>query len=545
MPVSQGDLIRATHFNDLRDKVESVLGNGVGDLGYGQTLKSKRANAPFRNADGTTTYDIINRIEWDNLINDMARCREHQTGLEQRQGGTLPSINNSTEISADIYNDLEIFANTIFNERASIAIVPGPGITVQGAVSSPLVQKSYSSNWNKKLYLIVTASFQPDVDKGFSAADSARHFFNAGGEIRLDLDIENANNKKEQEYEQMFDEFGIIRLKANETTNGDKTVTRGFNQLTTTDQQIWSMAGRGYYYYAYSNLDVVVTATTNSDKSSIVMTVELRDDDYGNVDEAIDATITGKVFTLQPVGDNVELPNPDFTSTNWSGSYDANAAQPPAPPPAPPPSYTPFSTSISPSVDTVSTDYGTSLSGYSFSRTITVRGNGDGGGTVNLSTSTDPSFMSLTASPSSFYLSSGSSRSVTVTGSVSNSISNPWIFRVSSNYGDSYTRTVNRVVVPNTVTVSPLTLQLYTIGGNSLTNEFATSITGQPNTKFYFTSTGTNPGYITSTRAEFTLDSNGQFNTVSRHTGSGTFYYTIEFETGSPSSIQVVQVVNP
>ena len=434
MPVVQDTLITATTFNDIQNKVASVLGNGVGDLGYGQLVTSQPV----------VRSETISSLNWGNLRSDLLKCRQHQTGLDE--SGNLSLITDQTTITADIVNEFETFTNTVFNERQNIAITPGAGITVQGATSAPLVQKSYSSNWNQKLYLIVTCQFQPfsDGPRQFTASDSARHFFNAGGEIRLQLDIDNVNSKKEEEYQQMFDDFGVVRIRANDTTNGTGTTNRGFNQLTTSDQQVWNMAGRGYYYYAYSNNDIIVTAQANSDKSAIVVTIELRDDDYGNIDEPVDATITGTVTTLQPIGDNVALDNPTFTSTNWSGSYDAAAAQPPASPPAPAP--TPFSTSISPSVDTDSVGYGASLnSGYSFSRTITVTGNGDGGGTVNLSTSTQASFISLTVTPASFFLSSGSSKSVTVTGSVGpNSITNPWVFTVNSNQGGSYTRTVNR-----------------------------------------------------------------------------------------------------
>lgn len=518
MAVSQDQKIFATQFNDIQNKVASVLGNGTGDIGYGQIVSSRQASVG----------EVFRQQNWDNLRQDMLKCRQHQTGLDE--SSNLAPITTSTTLSADIFNQYETFANTIFNERRNIAIVPDVNVTVQGAVSSPLVQKSYSSNWNKKLYLIITCQFQEVVDdtRSFSAADSARHFFNAGGEIRLDLDIANANNKKEQEYEQMFDEFGIVRLKADETTNGTNTVNRGFNQLTTSDQQIWSMAGRGYYYYAYSNLDTVVTASTNADKSSIVFTIELRDDDYGNIDEAIDATITGKVFTLQPVGDNVELSNPTFTSTNWSGSYDSSAAQPPSPPPPPPPASTPVdvrtyvsSTSVEPG-DIVgwSVDYDNVSSG---SITLTNPGSS---GTTSLGT------FSGSSSKSGF-ITAGLEGTYTVSATA--------IGVQGDSDSDSASFTASAAPIVNTATVSPN--PTYFNDGTGV-GAFTFTVTGAPNGGFTYTSSSPDtPEFIESSNMPFTLDSNGVYQTPGVHTGRGTFYYTFRFDSGTPSSIFLVHQV--
>lgn len=521
MPVSQGDIIRATHFNDLRDKVVSVLGKGVGDLGYGQIPKSKPARSPRREENGSTTYDIINRFEWDNLINDMARCREHQTGLEQRQGGTLPSINNSTQISADIYNDLETFANTIFNERQNIAITPGPGITVQGAVSAPLVQKSYSSNWNDKLFLIVTCTFEPVTDSAgvaHTAADSARYFFNAGGEIRLQLDIDNINSKKEEEYQQMFEDFGVIRIRANDTTNGTKTTNRGFNQFTTTDQQVFNMSGREYYYYAYSNNDIVVTAQSNTDKSNVVITIELRDDDYGNIDEAIDATITGTVTTLQPIGDNVALSNPTFTSTNWSGSYQAPAAPPPPPPaPEPEPEPEPSGSRPDPSIQ------------------ITV--NDSTGGIVwNMDTGTYGSVR--VTSPTGSVLVNQSLNSGDTVGNATFNTGEFGIYTARITSGNAFgtgsdTDTASVSQPPNTVSFpSP------TVAGTT----WPITVTGTPGASFtYSTYSPDTPQYV-NLNGSGTFNSNGVFQSVGTDNDPSTVVFNFTFETGSPSTITKTHV---
>jgi hypothetical protein len=497
MAVSQGTLIAATTFNDIQNKVASVLGQGVGDLGYGQVVTSQ----------AVVRGDKITSLNWGNLRTDLIKCRQHQTGLDE--SGNLSPITDETTITADIVNEFETFTNTVFNERQNIAITPGAGITVQGATSAPLVQKSYSSNWNQKLYLIVTCQFQPFTDgpRQFTASDSARHFFNAGGEIRLQLDIDNVNSKKEEEYQQMFDDFGVVRIRANDTTNGTGTTNRGFNQLTTSDQQVWNMAGRGYYYYAYSNNDIIVTAQTNASKSQVIVTIELRDDDYGNIDEPVDATITGTVTTLQPIGDNVALDNPTFTSTNWSGSYTAPTVDTSTPPPPPPP---PSGSAPNPSVSvgisggtgTVSWNRDTGTYGI-------VRVTGPTGQREYLNSSISASGAAqFTSADYGIYTAEISSTNAYGTGTDSDSASKPQ----PANTFDFPTPTPAGQTWPITVT-------------------------GTPGATFSWVSSSPDiPGYNNQSETR-TLNSNGVWQTTGYDSIPGTVTFTVTFTTGSPASI--------
>jgi len=500
MPVVQDTLIAATTFNDIQNKVASVLGNGVGDLGYGQVVTSQ----------SVVRGDKITSLNWGNLRTDLIKCRQHQTGLDE--SGNLSPITDQTTITADIVNEFETFTNTVFNERQNIAITPGAGITVQGATSAPLVQKSYSSNWNQKLYLIVTCQFQPfsDGPRQFTASDSARHFFNAGGEIRLQLDIDNVNSKKEEEYQQMFDDFGVVRIRANDTTNGTGTTNRGFNQLTTSDQQVWNMAGRGYYYYAYSNNDIIVTAQANSDKSQVIVTIELRDDDYGNIDESVDATITGTVTTLQPIGDNVALDNPTFTSTNWSGSYTAPVidTSTPTPPPPPPPS------------------------GSAPSPSIQIAVNGSTGGIVwNMDTGTAGVVRVIGPTGQRVYFSSLDSSDVV--GNATFNTPDYGIYQAEISSTNAYGTGTDSDTESKPQPVNTFDFPTPTPAGQT----WPITVTGTPGATFSWVSSSPDiPGYDNQS-ATRTLNENGVWQTTGYDSIPGTVTFTVTFTTGSPASI--------
>jgi hypothetical protein len=114
----------------------------------------------------------------------------------------------------------------------------------------------------------------------------------------------------------------------------------------------------------------------------------------------------------------------------------------------------PFTTSVTTSNETVEVDYGDSWSnGYTFTKSVTVRAQ-TGSGTVTMSTS-GSSVVDMQIFPSSFNLSAGQTRTVTLAGQApSGSLTNPWTFTLSSNKGGSYTRTVTRTYTcqnpPNT-----------------------------------------------------------------------------------------------
>ena len=74
MAVTPGGLIEDNDFNDAKDRVLAVLGNGSGQSGYGQIVSSAEDYAISSND------ELISHNEWNSLIADINKGYQHQSG---------------------------------------------------------------------------------------------------------------------------------------------------------------------------------------------------------------------------------------------------------------------------------------------------------------------------------------------------------------------------------------------------------------------------------------------------------------------------------
>ena len=68
--VSVQEIITAATYNGLQSRVETVLGTGFSDTGYGQVLASNVVSA----------NSVITAEKMVDLKTDIDKCRAHQTG---------------------------------------------------------------------------------------------------------------------------------------------------------------------------------------------------------------------------------------------------------------------------------------------------------------------------------------------------------------------------------------------------------------------------------------------------------------------------------
>jgi urate oxidase len=68
----QNTLILATDYNLIQSKIASVMGEGSGTKGYGQTIASSQVGQ----------FAKITTTQWNNLRTDILRARQHQTGQD-------------------------------------------------------------------------------------------------------------------------------------------------------------------------------------------------------------------------------------------------------------------------------------------------------------------------------------------------------------------------------------------------------------------------------------------------------------------------------
>jgi hypothetical protein len=161
MANSVGGIIEDVDYNSIRNKVIAVLGNGSGATGYGQTARIQSSAV----ADGNT----ITAAQWSNLRFDIFNCLVHQNG-------TTPTV--VTKTVGDLVqfgaghpnNAYDTLSNTITTNRFNL----GSGQFVTEGLSNVTTGDTV---WFSQIYV--------DITYTFNTADTARYFFNSGGQLRI------------------------------------------------------------------------------------------------------------------------------------------------------------------------------------------------------------------------------------------------------------------------------------------------------------------------------------------------------------------------
>ena len=162
MAYSAGDTILDDEYNNFVNKSSSpvglntMAGTGSGTLGLGQSAIAT-----------VSAGDTINASSWNALF----------TGITAVAGHTADTMTSRSAVSA---GDAIAIKAAVANDLATLAasIAAGCPNTTRLTTSSALQSPASSSTW--------TGSFTTEVSATFANADKMRHFFNAGGKIRID-----------------------------------------------------------------------------------------------------------------------------------------------------------------------------------------------------------------------------------------------------------------------------------------------------------------------------------------------------------------------
>lgn len=286
--MSVGSLITASRFNLLQGKIATVMGVGSGDSGYGQTLQSSTVSV----------NEIITAQAFNNLLQDILRARVHQTGA-------IPPQFQSVNIGDEIADSLFVTAGNVISlaETDRFLLHPSQSTEALG------INSVRNSPWNGIL--------RHEVRINFGSANAARHFFNAGGEIRLSANIVGGTGAKTNTWRNKLSSMGTIKMNYNETTaTGVGTQSNiGFYNLTSSYQQIFEVTGSEISSSVYSTNNYVVEARKTSS------TVDIRavfEDDHPNnpqlPDPNVTGTLTSTVRFLKASGIYVSVADPIFTN---------------------------------------------------------------------------------------------------------------------------------------------------------------------------------------------------------------------------------------
>lgn len=293
-----GSIISITDYNNIRDKINLVL--GTNSNGYGQTLSSSAA----------TSGSTISVSLWNNLRTDLLTARQHQTGVSESL--TIPTT--STLITELFRSDYDTMADLVTANKFTCA--------ANKAGIEPLVS-SNAASWYTQITHTVTVSFTSNTE--------ARYFFNAGGQIRFNAyntgSTGGSSGAKNVAWQAMIGSQNITYGTGNtpNVTSGMGVVAMNYNSTSTVSGSASTPgSGSAYGFYTitatsagaantlfttngpaglYAAVDYSIKAYVNSVSSptQITFIIQMNDDRSENVDEVVGQTYS-VVQSFRPQG---------------------------------------------------------------------------------------------------------------------------------------------------------------------------------------------------------------------------------------------------
>jgi hypothetical protein len=281
-------------------------GTGSGEYGLGQTAIAT-----------VSAGDTITAAQWNSLLTGMTNIANHTN--DTLTSTSAVSSGDTIAIKAALTTDLATLA-------ASVA-AGCPNATALTTSSALQTVTTASEGWD--------TSATQEVSVTFASADTMRHFFNAGGKVRVTVGATaGSTSGKDQSYIDLGTALGNIDIAAQATTrsgSGETLTTdglaNGFHDLTTSYTTLILLTSDNANYTSNTveiaaKLDAAVgTAVTITVK--MVATDGAADDQYTNPNTvvAFDIKDTPKmVTTLYTISPNTDeglgsAPAVDSTAT--------------------------------------------------------------------------------------------------------------------------------------------------------------------------------------------------------------------------------------
>jgi hypothetical protein len=247
MPVN--DIITQAEYNNIRNKVIGVLGTGSGNSGYGQPLNSS--------AVALGTRVTIN--EYANLRFDIINAWVHQAGstpttVTVTEGGTIRF--SAVDAPVTTYDAL---ANTLIANRFNL----GAGQSAVAVPASSPRSRTYTGVggdiWN--------TSISCTVDVQWPSANTARFFFNSGGQIRITSTRSGGSlgTTQNTSWTNILSSAGTQSFGGNNPGTGTSPMNgQNWYRLTNSFQTYYTLAGSSPYGSNSYNLQARVTDTADN-----------------------------------------------------------------------------------------------------------------------------------------------------------------------------------------------------------------------------------------------------------------------------------------
>lgn len=238
-----GQIIPASDYNAIQNKISRIMGTGVSTEGYGQTVFSSTI------VPDPMTGDLPNvlKSQWDNLRFDIVNARVHQTG-------STPSITEVVTTDVIRYGpthpnfQYDTLSTVAFNERFSLG-------SAQFVVEQPVAQ---ASNMYVQRTTPWSSSVTCDLTITFGTVDQARFYFNSGSKIRFVSNrTAGSSTAQNSAWTTLLDAAGSIEF-------GGGTSSLNFYQLTNSFQTFYNSTSSSPYASNQYRIQVRCNVANNS-----------------------------------------------------------------------------------------------------------------------------------------------------------------------------------------------------------------------------------------------------------------------------------------
>jgi len=284
------DKIKTIDYNSVRTKVDSHLGTGSGQSGYGQQLQSSPIPPGVK----------VSAAGWNNLRNDLINIYIHNDGgypaiSQPAHGDKVRYASSEPVVSYHVHID-NLAANKFRIDTSQLKTMN------KGS-------QTYSVAWEAKLECTITYTF--------TSSTAARHFFNSGGKARFSSDRSGGTSSDQnQAWTDMLNAIGMIEFGAD--TDTDYT----YYQLTNANQRIFTHSLSGIYSYAGCAFNIYarcnVANNSNGTADTITFLIEW-DDPYTGSNDNIDGNMTISTNTIEAAG--ILVPSGSFTVESPTVSF--------------------------------------------------------------------------------------------------------------------------------------------------------------------------------------------------------------------------------
>lgn len=183
MTYALNGLIQAADYNSFVTTINAGWGTGTSDSGYGQpSFTSVAAGDPIRARPATVVAgnppSWSTTPEWRTLINSINTMSQHQVGTTPIVVGDF-AVAGSLPVAAAAASGIIDHATTVSTALSSVTAFPQRLNAVAQGSTNTVTSVTNPSTWSDYAQIVWTINF--------GSFDKARHFFNAGGQLGLQM----------------------------------------------------------------------------------------------------------------------------------------------------------------------------------------------------------------------------------------------------------------------------------------------------------------------------------------------------------------------